>query len=399
MSGSYMNESNSSSLNQGAAHEAGLYDPSMHDNQIVALYDSRAHADAAREKLLAAGVDSASVQVMDKGADEMAGGVDYEAGNQGLWGSIKSLFMPDEDAHAYSHAVGAGHAMVVVTPNAKSDRNHIIQTLEGTNPLDFDAKLEEWRQSGDNYTPASTTTSGMADTTGAAAAPGAMPMASTSATGGAATAGVAAAGAVTSGAATMGTATPRAPMTGAPKAAAPMAGGTARAGDSETIKVMEERLRVGKREVAGGAVRVRSYVVERPVEEQVRLHEERVSVERHPVDRAVTGAEASAFQERTIEARATSEEAVIGKEARVVEEIGIRKEASDRTETVRDTVRSTKVDVEDGTKAVPGAATTKPTGPAATTTGTSSSGSMGTGGATPNSTPGATTSGMNTPRK
>ncbi len=402
MSGSYMNESSSSSLNQGAAHESGLYDPSLHDNQIVALYDTRAHADAAREKLLAAGVDSAAVQVVDKGADDMAGGVDYEAGNQGLWGSIKSLFMPDEDAHAYTHAVGAGHAMVVVTPNAKSDRNHIIQTLESTNPLDFDSKLEEWRQSGYNYAPGSTTTGGMADTTGAAAASAATPMASTAATGGAATAGAAAPGAVTSGAATMGSPTPSAPMTGTAKTTAPMAASTARAGDSETIKVMEERLRVGKREVAGGAVRVRSYVVERPVEEQVRLHEERVSVERHPVDRAVTGADAAAFQEHTIEARATSEEAVIGKEARVVEEIGIRKEASDRTETVHDTVRSTKVEVEDGTKAVPGAATTKPTGPATTTTGTtgtSSSGSMGTGGTTQNSTPGATTSGMNTPRK
>ena len=383
MSGSYMDEPGSASLNQSAAHETGLYDPSLHDNQIVALYDTRAHADAAREKLLAAGVDSGAVQVMDKGADEMAGGVDYEAGNQGLWGSIKSLFMPDEDAHAYSHAVGAGHAMVVVTPNATTNRNHIIEVLEGTNPLDFDAKLEEWRQSGYNYAPGSTATGSMADTTGAAV-PVAAPMASTAATG---------------GAAAMSTATTGAATTGAVKTPAPMAASTARAGDAETIKVMEERLRVGKREVAGGAVRVRSYVVERPVEENVRLHEERVSIERHPVDRAVTGTDAAAFQERTIEARATSEEAVVGKEARVVEEIGIRKEASDRTETVHDTVRSTKVEVEDGTKTVPGATTPKPTGPAATTPGTSSPGSMGTGGAASNSTPGATTSGMNAPRK
>ena len=375
MSGSYMNESSSSGLNQDAAHETGLYDPSLHDNQIVALYETRAQADAAREKLVAAGVDSSTVQVMDKGADQMAGGVDYESGNQGLWGSIKSLFVPDEDAHAYSHAVGAGHAMVVVTPNAKSDRNHIIQTLESTGPLDFDAKLEEWRQSGYNYAPSSATTT----TTGTN-------MASTAATGGAALTGAATTGARTTGTATTGTAATAAPVTGT----------AARAGDTETIKVMEERLRVGKREVAGGAVRVRSYVVERPVEEQVRLHEERVTVERHPVDRPVTGAEASAFQERTIEARATSEEAVVGKEARVVEEIGIRKEASDRTETVRDTVRSTKVEVEDGTKTVPGAATT---GTTTTTTTDKTSGTMGTGGTTSNSTPGATTSGMNTPRK
>ncbi len=42
------------------------------------------------------------------------------------------------------------------------------------------------------------------------------------------------------------------------------------------------------------------------------------------------------------------EEAVVGKTARVVEEVGIRKDATERTETIRDTVRSTKVDIEDG---------------------------------------------------
>ena len=37
---------------------------------------------------------------------------------------------------------------------------------------------------------------------------------------------------------------------------------------------------------------------------------------------------------------------MISKQARVVEEIGLRKEAVDRVETVRDTVRETKVEVE-----------------------------------------------------
>ena len=339
MSGSYTNQPGSASLNTAAAHETGLYDPSKHDNQIVALYETRPQAEAAKAKLVAAGVDSGVVQVMDREADRMAGGVDYESGNQGLWGAVKSMFMPDEDAHAYSHAMGAGHSMVVVTPHAAADRSQIIHVLESTNPMDFDAKLEEWRQSGYNYTPTATATTATTTTatTGVVAAPAAK------------------------------------------TAAAPV-------GNNETLKVMEERLRVGKREVAGGAVRVRSYVVERPVEEQVRLHEERVSVERHPVDRAATAADLAAFQGGTIEARATSEEAVVGKEARVVEEIGVRKEATERVETVRDTVRSTKVEVEDGTKVVPGA----------TTTGTAGAGVSGT---TTTSTSGATSSGINTPRK
>ena len=77
------------------------------------------------------------------------------------------------------------------------------------------------------------------------------------------------------------------------------------------------------------------------------LHGERVQVERHPVNRPATAADMDGFQEKTIAATARTEEAVIGKDVRIVEEIGLRKEAADRTETVRDTVRKTEVDVED----------------------------------------------------
>jgi uncharacterized protein (TIGR02271 family) len=112
------------------------------------------------------------------------------------------------------------------------------------------------------------------------------------------------------------------------------------------VERAEERLVVGKRQAAGGRVRVRSYVVETPFEEQVTLQQERVHVERRPVDRPVRPGDA-VFQERVIEASERSEEAVVTKEARVVEEIGLRKEADTRTETVRDTVRRQEVEVED----------------------------------------------------
>lgn len=116
-----------------------------------------------------------------------------------------------------------------------------------------------------------------------------------------------------------------------------------------TIQVAEERLVVGKRAIEAGSVRVRAYVVERPVEEQVTLREETVRIERHPVDRAATAADLASFGERTLEMTETDEVAVVGKDVRVVEEIGIRKDAADRVETVRDTVRRTEVDVEDTT--------------------------------------------------
>ena len=121
----------------------------------------------------------------------------------------------------------------------------------------------------------------------------------------------------------------------------------ARTTDDDTIEVAEERLRVGKRRVNRGGVRVRSRVVEEEVSEDVTLRDEEIHVDREKVDREVTSADGDLFQERTIEVTETDEEAVVDKEARVTEEIHVDKEATERTETVRDTVRRTEVDVED----------------------------------------------------
>ena len=118
------------------------------------------------------------------------------------------------------------------------------------------------------------------------------------------------------------------------------------AASDEVIQLAEEELQVGKREVGRGSVRIRSYVTERPVEEQVELRQERVTIDRQPVDRALQAGDA-AFEERTIEAVERGEEAVISKVARVTEEIRLHKEVDHETETVHDSVRKQEVEVED----------------------------------------------------
>jgi len=112
------------------------------------------------------------------------------------------------------------------------------------------------------------------------------------------------------------------------------------------VPVVEEELQVGKREVERGGVRVESRVEEVPVEQDVRLHEEHVRVERRPVDRPVSDAE-GLFREGTVEVTERAEVPVVAKEARVVEEVIVNKEVGERTETVRDTVRRTDVNVEE----------------------------------------------------
>jgi uncharacterized protein (TIGR02271 family) len=118
-------------------------------------------------------------------------------------------------------------------------------------------------------------------------------------------------------------------------------------GGEEVIPVVEERISVGKRETSHGRVRIRSYVVETPVQESVTLREEHVSIERRPVDRDIAPGD-DAFRERVVEATETAKEAVVSKEARVTEEVVVRKTADERTETVRDTVRRTEVEDERG---------------------------------------------------
>jgi len=115
----------------------------------------------------------------------------------------------------------------------------------------------------------------------------------------------------------------------------------------QTINRIEENLDVSKRTVERGGVRVRSRIVEKPVEENIRLREERINVERNPVDREASRAELENFEERDIELTERAEVPVVNKEARVVEEIRVTKDVDERNETIRDTVRRTEVDIDD----------------------------------------------------
>jgi len=116
-------------------------------------------------------------------------------------------------------------------------------------------------------------------------------------------------------------------------------------GPEQVIPLAEEQIEIGKRAVDRGTTRVRRYVVERPVAEQVTLRGERVTIERRRPIENTSGAPAGAFEERVVEVRETEEVPVVEKTARVVEEVAIRKEETERTETVRDTVRRDEVEV------------------------------------------------------
>ncbi len=120
--------------------------------------------------------------------------------------------------------------------------------------------------------------------------------------------------------------------------------------DSDTtIPIIEENLNVGKQTVETGGAYIRSRIIEQPVQETIRLQEEHVQVQRTAVDKPVSNTNFGAFKEGVIELKEYAEVPVVSKEARVVEEVTIGKDVTERNETVRDTVRKTEVDIEDVT--------------------------------------------------
>lgn len=99
------------------------------------------------------------------------------------------------------------------------------------------------------------------------------------------------------------------------------------------------------RPVERGGSRVFRIVSEQPLEQQMNSREEHVRVDRRPANRPATEADFRPA-EQVIEVTEITEGPVIAKEARVVEEVVVGKESTQRTEKVGDKVRGTHVNVE-----------------------------------------------------
>ena len=273
---------------------------SLADRKLTAFFEDRTAADDAVDRLRALGITDASIRLT--GGEEYTSRRDYES-DRGFWDSISDFFFPSEERGAYAEGLRRGGYLLTVSSVPEGYEESVIDILDDEGSIDLDERSSAWRSEGWS--------------------------------GGAKGAGV-----------SSGSTSGREARLGYEAEATALGQGIAGERSDEAIPVIEERLRVGKRDVNLGRVRVRAYTVEEPVSEDITLREERAEIERRPVDRPLEPGEAS-FTDRTIEAEEHAEEAVVSKEARVVEEIGIVRRSDERTETVSDTVRHTEVEVED----------------------------------------------------
>ena len=189
---------------------------------VTAMFDSRSQAEAARERLTQSRIDADDVRIVDQSASGSSGAESGEG--QGLWSAIKAAFIPPEDSHTYEEGMRRGGYLLCARVD-EDCADEAIRILDESDSVDLDERENSWRSEG--WSPYQST-------------------------GG---------------------------STGFRQDRQ-----TDRTVAEERIPIVEEELRVGKREVERGGARVRSYVTETPVSQQINLREEHVSVERRPVE-------------------------------------------------------------------------------------------------------------------
>ncbi|MGE5563417.1 MAG: YsnF/AvaK domain-containing protein [Bacillota bacterium] len=255
---------------------------------ITAMFNSRSEAESARQQLESLGADA---RIIDQ-ASSSSGSTDEGRDGGGFWDSVKDFFAAEDDYAGYEEGVRRG-AFLLCANVSDDQADRACSLLESSGAIDLDRHEQELRSSGWSGRHQQGERFGHTDDTSAE---------------------------------------------------------RGRVVEEQRIPIVEEQLKVGKREFERGGARVRSYVEEKPVHETVNLRDEHVEVERRPVDQRIDPSElenSDLLREREVEMRETAEEPIIGKEARVKEEVVLKKTAEERQEHVEDTIRRTNVEVDD----------------------------------------------------
>ena len=305
---------------------------------LLAVFDNRADAQSAMDELLGSGFSRQDVRLSEGAAGNAATNTTVDDGSFGS--GIKHFFSElfgtgnDEPARKYSEAVTRGSHVLTVITASEPEVERAADLIERFGPVDIDEKASQW-------TGGAMSGEAMRMDSGAQQQSALLSQQSQQGTQGSSQQG-------TQGSSQQGTQGSQQGLSQQGTQGLSQQGSQQRAPSAENtaIPIIEEQLQVGKREVQRGGVRVFQRVVETPVNETVNLREEHVSVERGPGDQPVSSADLAAFQEKSIELRETAEEAVVQKSARVVEEVVIGKEVTQRQEQISDTVRHTEVDVQ-----------------------------------------------------
>ena len=255
----------------------------MQGQCVVAVYSSRNDAEQAYRAVLGSGVPADHVRLSNEQASQVSSseGADASSGGESIWDWLFGSDVPEDERRLYEGHVSRGGAAlsVLVDSPSMADLERIEGVLQEYNPVEIHEENRDGSIGGGNAQSGS---------------------------------------------------------------AAGQAGYDSQGVEGEkVIPLPEEELKVGKR-ATETVKHVRTYVVEEPVQQDVRLRDERTVIERRPATGAATGQP----MEREYEVRELHEEPVVKKDVRAGEELVVRKEATERTERVAETVKKTKAEID-----------------------------------------------------
>lgn len=256
--------------------------------KIVAVYDKAGKAKDAVRALEASGFPSGDISVLNR--DSLT---DAEVHEAGLWRRLFGRNVGDHESAVYGRTIEAGGAVLTLRlPD--TDVARAMKILDVHSPVDINDRER---------------VAGLS----AAPPPATKPVATT-------------------------------PVATSPSASSPSLVNKSVAKE-EVLRLAEEQIDVGKRQVETGRARVRRFVIEKPVESKVTLHEEHAEMLRRAVS-DLSPVKDIDWTEKTIEITETAEQPVVTKSAHIAEEVVIRREGSDHIETVRETIRRQQVELE-----------------------------------------------------
>ena len=259
--------------------------------KIVTVFDTTEHANRAMDALERAGFERAEMHPITKDEVNAIDAAAHQAVKQpGFWHRLLGDDVVEYEGNVFSRAVDGGGTVLTVRV-ADTDADRAMQILHQIQPVDIEHRAAQ-----------------LGIVAPAVEKPSVVPSA-------------------------------------VPVAAAVAATPVAKEASDQVLRLAEEQLQVGKEQYEAGTTKVRRYVVENPVEAQVSLHEEHAAVVRRAVsDPSYVGD--IDWDDKTIVVTETAERAIVNKVNRIAEEVVIRREGSDRVQTIRDTVRKQQVDVQ-----------------------------------------------------
>jgi uncharacterized protein (TIGR02271 family) len=261
---------------------------------VVAVFDTRPHAEAAVKALRAGGFADADISVFD--GDRLRGGkstIPAGVKEAGLWNRLFGGDVHEHEATVYGQTIERG-GVIVSARVLDTEVAHAVAILDIHRPVDVHDRA---------------VTYGIAPAAHVEAVErkiDAVPLAAMQA------------------------------VAVSPKLAK---------ANEDVLHLAEEQLEVGKEMVETGRTRIRRFVTEREASADVKLHEEHAEVLRRAIaDPKFVGA--IDWADRAIEVVETAEHALVNKTARIVEEVSLKKTGTDHVETVKDKLRRQQVEIE-----------------------------------------------------